>query len=121
MPVSSYGSEIAIEELTATEVGLLPRKLVLRGPSLPFMGAEWATEQNVKTTFYTGNREGTQQVLGPREVPSTWQGEWRRTMLGHDPAAYFDEFGANNAIVSPHILREIVDSILIGGAKLRVT
>lgn len=116
-----YSSSLTIEELSAPS-GQQPRVVVLQGPSLPFRGANWDGENAVKTTWYPGNGdEATQQVLGPREGPSNWQGEWNRTRMGKAPANATDETGQDVVIVDPEILADFLESMLRGGSRLRVT
>lgn len=121
---AGYGSSLVIEELTApaTGSGSRPRRLVLAGPALPFMGADWGRESALTTTWYPGNGvEATQQVLGPKELPSSWEGRWSRTMLGRSPVRFTDEDGAERQLVDPLAIRDVLDDILAGGARLRVT
>ncbi len=108
-------SSIEILELTGTS----PRSVTLIGPWLPHMGAEWGRDYVVPTTFYNGNPEATQQVLGPKELPSSWTGEWHRTMTGRAPAIYSE--GSPVQVVEPEHLVEILESIFAGGNRLRVT
>lgn len=115
-----YSSTMTIEELTGSGDGG-PRKLVLRGPSMPFQGADWGGGTALTTTFYPGNRIGTQQNLGPKEMPSGWEGEWRRTMLGKAPVVFTDETGADIEVINPHSLWDIFEDIFRKGAALRVT
>lgn len=118
----NYGSSLTIEELGPAGPGFQPRKLVLIGPSLPFQGAEWGFENNLVTTWYPGNgTEATQQNLGPREMPSAWEGEWKRTLMGKAPSVFVDEKGDSNQIVSPHVLREVFEEMARAGVRLRVT
>lgn len=115
-------SSITIEELGPSGPGLQPRKVVLLGPSLPFQGAEWAFENNLVTTWYPGNGDdGSQQNMGPRELPSSWEGKWSRTLMGKAPSTYSDETGTVNRVISPHLLREVIESIGRAGVRLRVT
>ena len=73
------------------------------------------------TTWYQGNgNEATQQVLGPQELPSHWNGEWNRTLMGKQPALFTDETGSNLTIVDPQVLRDAMESIARGGRRLRV-
>ena len=117
----SYSSSIVIEELKAGS-GASPRSVTLIGPSLPFMGAEWSGTNQIVTTWYPGNSvEATQQNLGPRESPSSWEGMWRRTMMGKFPTPAKDETGADVKIVAPWVLRDFLEDILRGGQRLRVT
>lgn len=115
------GSSIIIEELSPPGPGLSPRTLVLNGSGLPFMGAAWSGQQRVPTTWYAGNTEATQQVLGPKEMPSKWEGFWKRTLLGRTPANYTDEAGVQTDLVSPHVLRDVLEDFARRGARLRVT
>lgn len=115
-----YSSTITIEELTGTAQGG-PRRVILRGPSMPFMGAEWSAGNNVVTTFYPGNPVGSQQMLGPREMPSAWQGEWNRTLLGKSPVIYRDETESDFLITRPDLVWDVLEDIFRKGALLRVT
>lgn len=110
-------STLVIEELAGQK-----RRLDLRGPSLPFMGASWKTHQQVVTTWNQGNAiEATQQVLGGQFVPSEWEGHWSRVLLGRVPALY-SEGGviSQTNIVEPATLREVFESINLSGIRLRV-
>jgi len=85
------------------------------------MGAEWGMKLSVVTTWYPGNGdEATQQVLGPQELPSRWNGEWNRTRLGRQPALYSDETGSQITMVDPTDLRDVLESIARAGRRLRV-
>lgn len=113
----SEGSSLTIQELSGEK-----RSLELRGPGLPLKGATWEGTQNVKTTWYPGNAtEASQQVLGPTEEPSDWEGEWNRTRLGRTPCVFVDESGSSTKVVSPSFLIDVVDDFRIRGSKLRVT
>jgi hypothetical protein len=114
-----HAKEFQIYELSASGEAQ-GRQLVLTGPGLPFMGAEWASKSVVKTKWYNGNPNATQQALGPQEMPSTWQGDWRRTMLGRSPAQYTDEKGAVSRVVNPINLWNILETIAREGRMLRV-
>lgn len=121
--LANAGSSMTVEELEATTPGGKPRVLVLLGGGLPGMEqAEWGGESKVVTTWYPGNGiEASQQVLGPREVPSQWAGEWNRTRLGRAPCVYRDETGTQRKIVDPGELWNILDDFRIAGVRLRVT
>jgi len=115
-----YGSVITISEVDSAW-NPRGREVTLVGPSLPFKGAEWGFENNLVTTWYPGNAiEGTQQNLGPRELPSTWEGEWKRTLMGKEPAKYKDADGYTQYIISPHVLRQIIEDIGREGKPLLV-
>jgi len=86
------------------------------------MGAEWGGKLAGTTTWYPGNgEEATQQILGPQEVPSNWHGEWKRTLMGKAPTSYTDENGADQTIVDPHVLADVLEDIFRTGFRLRVT
>jgi len=120
----SYSSQIVIQETQPARGGnlLLLRKVTLQGATLPLMGASWATEATIQTTWYPGNSDdATQQILGAKEMPSTWTGEWHRTMMGREPAEFVDADGSVTKIISPHVLYELFRSILRAGNALIVT
>ena len=120
--LTNFGSSVTIEELDKPSAKSKPRKVILLGPGLPFQGAEWGFENQILTTWYPGNgTEATQQNLGPRELPSNWEGEWKRTLMGKSPCLYVDENGAQQVIVSPYLLRDILEDIARAGLRLRVT
>lgn len=115
--VGGASSSLVIEELGVSS----PRKLVLVGSGLPNKPASWAGSTAITTTWYQGNPVGTQQVLGPREDPSTWGGTWARTMLSRSPARWTNTDGVEVQVVQPRILRDALTSLRVGGALLRVT
>jgi len=113
----SEGSSVSIQELGGDK-----RLLELRGPGQPFKGATWKGTQKVITSWYPGNAiEATQQVLGPQEEPSEWEGEWNRTRLGRTPCLFVDGNGSQTKVVSPTFLNDVMDDFRIRGSKLRVT
>lgn len=112
---------MTIEELTSPTPGGKPRRIVLIGASLPFQGAEWGGDSRLSTTWYPGNPEASQQVLGPTELPSEWSGEWNRTRMGRAPTIYYDETGTASAIIDPSELWTTLDDFRIASARLRVT
>lgn len=108
-------STVLIEELTGAM-----RSVELQGGGLPHAGAEWAARLKVTTTWYPGNGdEATQQVLGPQEMPSKWEGTWRTTQLTRAPVVVTD--GGTFRVVDPTILWDVFDALRAGGARLRVT
>lgn len=113
-----YSSTVSIEELG--DAGEMTRMVILRGPSMPFQGADWGGKNQIVTTFYAGNKKGSQQMLGPQESPSSWTGEWNRTLLGKSPAIYFDG-SSSSEIILPMSLWDILEDIFRKGALLRVT
>jgi hypothetical protein len=110
-------SAIVIEEMTGGDDA---RTVTLTGPGLPFRPATMAVLQKVATTWYSGNTEGSQQVLGPQDPPVTWEGSWHRTMLGKHPVQV-QQGGATGLLVSPFELMFLFDDITRKGRRLRVT
>lgn len=117
-----YGSYILIEELNG-QGEPTGRKLTLQGATMPFVGASWTTEQTIVTDWYPGNAtDATQQVLGAKELPSTWTGEWRRRLMGREPATFVDVDTSVSTIVSPHVLFETIRTFFVlSGSALRVS
>jgi hypothetical protein len=117
-----YGSTLLVEELDA-RTGSTRRSVELVGPGLPHMGASWKSAMKVVTTWYAGNGdEATQQVLGPRELPSQWDGEWHQTMMVSAPSTYTPSDGSGpQQIVNPMDLVSALESIWRSGLRLRVT
>lgn len=110
--MATQTSEIVIEEL-----GGRKRALTLRGAGLPKKGADWSGKQRLATTWYPGNAaSATQQVVGPIDPPSQWNGEWNTTRLVVLPP---DLDG--DPIVYAHDLALTLEDILRAGAQLRVT
>lgn len=117
----AYSSSLLIEELTALP-GQQPRSVTLQGPGLPFQGADWPVEMMAPTKWYPGNGdEATQQFLGPRDVPSTWRGEWNRTRMGKAPSIAVGADGNSIVVVDPLTLATSLEDIFRAGSRLRVT
>lgn len=59
------------------------RTIELRGRALPYRGVSWGGRTRTKNTWYQGNPNATQQVLGPELMPTTAEGMWKdRFMIG---------------------------------------
>lgn len=85
------------------------------------MGAAWGGKNRVTTTWYNGNGDSaSQQTLGPTEVPSKWNGDWRRTLLGASDQAVLTVNGIDTVIVDPSDLRDTLEDIFRTGLRLRV-
>lgn len=111
--------------LTITELGSAPgdkpRKVVLIGSGLPYMGAEWGGQLSLSTTWYPGNdKEATQQVLGPQVLPTTWSGGWHRTMLGKTPALCTTSDGFTPRVSAPTDLVNVLEGMFRAGRRLQV-
>jgi hypothetical protein len=116
IPPGSYGSSITIEEIT----GSRGWSAVLSGSSLPHQGAGWGAQLRNPTEFYMGNPAGTQQVIGPKEAPSHWEGVWKRTLLLRTPATITPS-GSTIQTSTPSTLAAFLEQLFLGGARLRVT
>lgn len=117
--MGNYASFVLIEEIGVTGRGA--RTLFLAGNGLPHQGASWKTTQKVPTTWYPGNPEATQQLLVRQDMPSSWEGEWKRTLLAKSGSTFTDSDGQPVSLVAPQQLREAFESMLSDGALLRVT
>lgn len=71
------GTSVEIRQLEGDQ----PVTVLLRGRAMPYRAVDWELEQATKVTFYPGNPVGTQQVLGPREVPTHMNGIWKDRFL----------------------------------------
>lgn len=58
----------------------------LIGRALPYRAVPFEGKQRVKTTYYPGNPVATQQVMGPTEEPTTFNGIWKDIFLGNGAA-----------------------------------
>lgn len=109
-------SEIIIEELAGQK-----RTLRLVGAGLPKRGANWPGKQRLVTTWYPGNvAQASQQVIGPIDPQSQWNGEWNTTRLLRSPAVY-EEGGSSTKLAFAHSLALVLEDIFRGGALLQVT
>jgi hypothetical protein len=113
---NSGSNSIVIEETDGEK-----RRLELRGPGLPFQGASWKSSLAMTTEWYNGNVEATQQILGPREMPSDWEGFWRLTMLIRCPCKYSVGERSPVSVMDPRVLRDLSDSMFRGGRRLKVS
>lgn len=122
--MAGTGASIVIEELDPSGRNPTGRSLVLQGSTLPYAGASWSTDQTLTTDWYPGNStDATQQLLGVKELPSSWSGAWHRTMMGTSPAIFTDVGDSiGTKIVSPHILYETIRTyFVLPGPLLRVS
>lgn len=111
---------LLIEELDDNRKTL--RSLELRGGGLPVWGSAWEGDADIVTTWYPGNQaEATQQVLGGKEMPSTWTGQWNINVLASEPSVYTDEGGVDSNTTSPQFLMEVFDDLRMRGRRLRVS
>lgn len=108
---------MAESRILLAELGGARRVLELVGAGLPFQGANWGRAQRVITTWFPGNgADASQQVLGPIELPSEWNGEWSTTMLVVEPCKLD---GGN--ITRASTLRDVMEELCAAGQLLRVT
>lgn len=109
------------------EKGGLKRVLRLQGRSLPYRPVSWTGTQRMKTSWYPGNPEATQQVLGPKEEPTEVEGWLRSRYLATgtdqdqgDPAI-LKEGGSITKLDTPEKVRDVLDSMRHSGQPLRVS
>lgn len=85
----------------------LPNGVVhLDGRSGPYRPITYEREMRRKTTYYPGNPEGTQQIIGRQFSPMTITGTWKDRYLGDGVARQ---------------LEDLFDSIHDAGSSLEVT
>lgn len=106
--------------MTITELNGKRRIVMLRRSGMPHMDAAWGVHQNSPTTWYPGNPEGSQQVLGGQLVPSEWEGTWKRTLLGRFPCLYWSDANTGTPIINPDTLADLFESICLEGARVQV-
>jgi hypothetical protein len=110
-------SVVIVEERTGRK-----RRVELTGGGLPLQGANWSGSQLLATAWNPGNTQATQHVLGPQEVPSSWDFEWNTTRLIRSPVAVFDpERSGNYTLDRAHSLALLLEDIFRGGALLKVS
>lgn len=110
-------STVIVEERT----GRL-RRVELTGGALPLQGANWSGAQIAVTRWNPGNPNATQHVLGPQEVPSSWDFIWKTTIINRHPVHVVDgERGAEYDLVVAHSIAVLLEDIFRGGALLKVT
>jgi len=97
------------------------RKVTLRGGALPFQGAEWGGEMELVTQWNPGNPVGTQQVLGPQEMPSEWEGFWHSTLFFAAPPDLAANGASPVSILRADDLRDVLEAIYRDGRVLTVT
>jgi hypothetical protein len=104
------------------EKGGQNRVLKLRGSAMPMRPTSWGGKQRVITTWYPGNIEATQQVLGPEEGQTEVKGVWRirRLEVNKEPVI-FKVNGVEEKLTTPEAVREAFESIAREGQLLRVT
>jgi hypothetical protein len=112
--------EIMTNVMTITELSGRKRTITLSQTSLPKKGANWGIEQRLPTVFPPGAIEGSQQVLGPIPVDTTFEGVWRRTKLGRNPVVV-DESGSETRIIYPETVRALIEDVVARGSLLQVT
>ncbi len=102
-------------EIAQTE-GANPIVVELRGRAMPYRGVEWEGEQHTKLTWYPGNPVATQQVLGPREQPTTMQGMWKSRFI----AGSMIRNGDKQAITTAFQAVQLFEGLRRSGKQVRV-
>lgn len=67
---------------TPLQTGQPNGRIELRGRALPYRPMSFEGKQRIKTTWYPGNPVATQQVIGPTEEPTVFNGMWKDVFLG---------------------------------------
>ena len=118
--VSKNESILVITELKGRDLQF-GRRVVLRGPTLPFRGAAWSGQFRLTTTWYPGNgAEATQHVLGPMDMPSTWNGVWNTTRMVSMPALVGIGVAPGRDVFRADLLRDFLEQLVRDGALLQV-
>ncbi len=108
-------NQVTIEELAGAR-----RLITLRGTGLPHVGASWGVKQNAPVTWFPGNPEGSQQVLGGQVLPGDWEGTWKRTLLGRSPCYVGSNGEQGVSVVEPATLVKVFESMCLAGVRVRV-
>lgn len=82
----SVQTAFVIEVLEGPNAGAV---LELDGRAMPYRGGSggsisFGSELQVETTWYPGNREAEQKIIGPRILPTTINGVWKEHYLGEN-------------------------------------
>jgi len=80
--------ELSVAEL---QPGEEPGIIKLAGWAAPFQSFTIEGGQRVKTTFYPGNKNASQQPLGSTKKPTVLNGEWNDRKLGDGAAAGYQQ------------------------------
>lgn len=86
--------------------GLPAGTIHLEGRTAAYRPFNYEREMRVKTTYYAGNPEGTQQVIGKRYLPMTINGMWKDRYLGDGVARQMED---------------LFEKLLDAGSSLEVT
>lgn len=100
-----------IEQTTGSQT-----RVVLKGRALPLDRAAWGVTMRTALTFYQGNPEGTQQVMGPEYPPLTIEGKWKDRFI--EKQAVVD--GSETAITTSAQLVELFYRMTESGNEVRV-
>lgn len=115
MPSLSEAPIVSIAEVTGDT-----RVIELAGRALPYQRVGWSGTTTHKLTFYPGNPEGTMQVLGPTEEPTTMSGMWKARFLpGQVQAIGFPDL-VPETTTTPEILVAAFESLRRAGQRLEV-
>lgn len=109
-------SVVIIKERTGRQ-----RLVELTGGALPLQGANWDGAQLLVTNWNPGNREATQHVLGPQELPSSWDFSLHTTVINRTPVHVTDNQRRTNFnLVRAESVARLLEDIFRGGALLEV-
>lgn len=113
----SAGGPIGGSSLEITQLeGDRPVTVLLRGRAMPYQDPSWEAEQRTKLTFYPGNPVGTQQLLGPREQPTSFNGMWKDRFIRGNVLKNGDAGAVQSALDAVALFTELQRS----GKRVRV-
>ena len=81
-PLKNYKPEPTDFRIIPLESNTFLPVISLQGFMLPFRGVSFPTEQRIKTTYYPGNPQASQTVVGPTLSNTTIVGRWMDVSRG---------------------------------------
>lgn len=106
------GSSLQIQQVEGSN----PITVILRGRAMPYRAPDYEVTQRNKTTWYPGASVATQQVFGPQEMPSTFQGKWKDRFIPGSVVVNGDE----NQIDTAEKAIELFNLLTRSGRQVRV-
>ena len=112
-PGYQEGGSILFDVMTP---GLNVNRVELRGRAMPYQEVEWGITQRIEKTNYSGSVTASQQVIGPVDDDTKFEGEWKARYL---PNSVFRDGVALSA--DPRDTVNLFRDLARVGAILRVT
>lgn len=97
------GTSIEIAQIE----GDRPTVVELRARAMPYQGVAWPVEQHSKLTWYPGNPVATQQLLGPRELSTTFSGMWKSRFIAGAMVVNGDKQAVTTAFQAVQLLERL--------------